>query len=59
MATAVMPSGPALVVGSLGTAQDGRYQNLITKLSQSEDLRPLGPSAVERQILDRILDGGE
>ncbi|KAF8605493.1 DUF689-domain-containing protein [Ceratobasidium sp. AG-I] len=58
MAAAVMPSGPALVVGSLGTAQDGRYQNLITELSQSEDLRSLGPSAVERQILDRILDGG-
>jgi hypothetical protein len=54
-----MTTGPALVVGSLGTAQDGRYQNLITELSQSEELRSLGSSAVERQILDRILDAGE
>ncbi|KAG9098898.1 electron carrier [Ceratobasidium sp. 370] len=58
MATVATPSGPALVVGSLGTAQDGRYQSLITELSQSEDLKSLGSSAVERQILDRILDGG-
>jgi hypothetical protein len=57
--TMTAPSGPALVVGSLGTAQDGRYQNLITELAQSEDLRSLGSGAVERQILDRILDGGE
>lgn len=56
MTTAI---GPALVVGSLGTAQDGRYQNLIVELSQSEELRSLGSNAVERQILDRILDGGE
>ncbi|KAB5592098.1 Fe-S cluster assembly protein DRE2 [Ceratobasidium theobromae] len=55
MTTAI---GPALVVGSLGTAQDGRYQNLIVELSQSEELRSLGSNAVERQILDRILDGG-
>ncbi|KAJ1309185.1 hypothetical protein OPQ81_004854 [Rhizoctonia solani] len=50
--------GPALVVGSLGTAQDGRYQSLITELSQSDELKQLGSSAVERQILDRILDAG-
>ncbi|KAL5636468.1 hypothetical protein ACGC1H_000435 [Rhizoctonia solani] len=50
--------GPALVVGSLGTAQDGRYQALITELAQSDELKSLGSSAVERQILDRILDAG-
>ncbi|KAH7343263.1 cytokine-induced anti-apoptosis inhibitor 1, Fe-S biogenesis-domain-containing protein [Rhizoctonia solani] len=50
--------GPALVVGSLGTAQDGRYQSLITDLAQSDELKSLGSSAVERQILDRILDAG-
>ncbi|KAF8760044.1 Anamorsin -like protein [Rhizoctonia solani] len=55
MTTAV---GPALVVGSLGTAQDGRYQSLITELAQSEELKSLGSGAVERQILDRILDAG-
>ncbi|QRV73199.1 Fe-S cluster assembly protein DRE2 [Ceratobasidium sp. AG-Ba] len=59
MAAVATPPGPALVVGSLGTAQDGRYQALITELSQSEDLKSLGSDAVERQILDRILDGGK
>src|ERR1700722_14266052 len=42
--------GPSLVIGSPATAQDGTYQSLITSLSGSRD--------VERQMLDRLLDGG-
>ncbi|KAI0251308.1 cytokine-induced anti-apoptosis inhibitor 1, Fe-S biogenesis-domain-containing protein [Lactifluus subvellereus] len=44
----VQAKGPALVIGSLSTAQDGKYQRLVSEL---EATRP-----VERQILDRLLD---
>jgi len=39
----------ALVIGSLTTAQDGKYQSLITSLEET--------SEVERQMVDRLLDG--
>ena len=41
----------SLVVGSLTTAQDGVYQSLIRDLETS--------STVERQLIDRLMDGGE
>ncbi|KIY73789.1 DUF689-domain-containing protein [Cylindrobasidium torrendii FP15055 ss-10] len=41
--------GPALAIGSLSTAQNGRYQTLVTELQASRD--------VEKQMLDRIIDG--
>ncbi|KAF8484858.1 cytokine-induced anti-apoptosis inhibitor 1, Fe-S biogenesis-domain-containing protein [Russula ochroleuca] len=40
--------GPALVIGSLSTAQDGKYQRVVSELEASRQ--------VERQILDRLLD---
>ena len=42
--------GPALVIGSLATAQDGKYQSLITSLEETRE--------VDRQMVDRLLDGG-
>ena len=50
VAVAAPTKGPALVIGSPSTAQDGRYQGLITELEASRE--------VEKQMLDRILDGG-
>ncbi|KAH7887959.1 cytokine-induced anti-apoptosis inhibitor 1, Fe-S biogenesis-domain-containing protein [Phlebopus sp. FC_14] len=44
--------GPELAIGSLGTAQNGRYQALVSNL----DAGALG-RAVERQMLDRLVDG--
>ena len=41
--------GDALVIGSLATAADGSYQELINSLSGRN---------VERQLVDRILDQG-
>lgn len=41
--------GPALAIGSLATAQDGTYQNLIVDLEKSR--------TVEKQMLDRLVDG--
>ena len=41
---------PALVIGSLVTANDGSYQSLITELEVSR--------TVERLLADRLLDGG-
>jgi hypothetical protein len=41
---------PALVIGSLATANDGSYQALITELEVSR--------TVERLLADRLLDGG-
>ncbi|KAL0070967.1 electron carrier [Marasmius tenuissimus] len=41
--------GPALAIGSLSTAQDGAYQDLIGDLEKSR--------TVERQMLDRLVDG--
>ena len=49
---AVLPTkGLALAIGSLSTAQDGKYQKLVTDLE--------GSRQVEKQLLDRLLDGGE
>ena len=42
--------GPALVIGSLSTAQDGKYQRVVSELEASRQ--------VERQMLDRLLDRG-
>ena len=42
--------GPALVIGSLSTAQDGKYQNVVSELEATRQ--------VERQMLDRLLDRG-
>jgi len=39
--------GPALVVGSLSTAQDGKYQSVLESLGYRE---------VERQLIDRLVD---
>ncbi|KAK7470932.1 electron carrier [Stygiomarasmius scandens] len=40
--------GPALAIGSPATAQDGKYQALVSDLSQSR--------TVDRQMLDRLVD---
>jgi hypothetical protein len=50
IAVAVPPSGPSLAIGSLTTAQDGKYQALVTSLEHKGN--------VERQMLDRLVDGG-
>jgi hypothetical protein len=42
--------GPALVIGSLSTAQNGVYQSVITDLE--------GSRRVDKQLLDRIVDNG-
>ncbi|KAH9951676.1 cytokine-induced anti-apoptosis inhibitor 1, Fe-S biogenesis-domain-containing protein [Amylocystis lapponica] len=46
---AVPIKGPALAIGSPVTAEDGRYQSLITSLQETRE--------VERHMLDRLLDG--
>lgn len=43
--------GPALAIGSLDTAQDGKYQSLLLRLDAQEG------RAAERQMLDRLIDG--
>jgi hypothetical protein len=43
-------SSKILVIGSLTTAQDGKYQTLLSSL---------GDAPIERQMLDRLLDGGK
>ncbi|KAI0650338.1 DUF689-domain-containing protein [Trametes meyenii] len=48
LAVAVPATGPALAIGSPATAQDGKYQSLITSLEQSRQ--------VERHMVDRLLD---
>ena len=50
-AAAVPIKGPALVIGSPATATEGKYQSLITDLENTR--------AVEKQMVDRLLDGGE
>jgi hypothetical protein len=40
----------ALVIGSLATAQEGKYQSLITQLESA--------GRVDRQLLDRLTDEG-
>ncbi|KIK65552.1 hypothetical protein GYMLUDRAFT_39025 [Collybiopsis luxurians FD-317 M1] len=48
--TAAVPTkGISLAIGSLSTAQDGKYQELISDLESSR--------TVERQMLDRLVDG--
>ena len=42
--------GPALVIGSPSTAQNGSYQKIISDLEATR--------GVERQMIDRLLDGG-
>ncbi|KAJ6510073.1 cytokine-induced anti-apoptosis inhibitor 1, Fe-S biogenesis-domain-containing protein [Mycena vitilis] len=46
---AVPSKGPALAIGSLSTAQDGKYQSLISDLESSR--------RVDKQMLDRLVDG--
>ena len=41
---------PALVIGSLSSAQDGSYQRIVSDLEATR--------RVERQMVDRLLDGG-
>lgn len=43
--------GPALVIGSLSTAQDGSYQALITDLEATR--------RVDKQLLDRLVDDSQ
>ncbi|TFK27020.1 anamorsin domain-containing protein [Coprinopsis marcescibilis] len=43
------PKGPALAIGSLDTAQDGKYQSLITELEASR--------SVDKLLVDRLVDG--
>lgn len=47
---AVPAKGPALAIGSPATAEDGKYQALVTGLQQTR--------SVERYMVDRLLDGG-
>jgi hypothetical protein len=47
----VSEKGPALVIGSLSTAQDGKYQRIVSELEATRQ--------VERQMLDRLLDRGD
>ncbi|EJU06175.1 DUF689-domain-containing protein, partial [Dacryopinax primogenitus] len=46
------PHGPVLAIGSLATASDEQYQRLVTGLSDGSK------TGVERQMIDRVLDGG-
>ncbi|EIN10285.1 DUF689-domain-containing protein [Punctularia strigosozonata HHB-11173 SS5] len=45
---AIPTKGPALAIGSPATAQDGKYQTLVTELQGSRE--------VEKQMLDRLID---
>ncbi|KAI0723196.1 DUF689-domain-containing protein [Earliella scabrosa] len=49
LVAAVPAKGTALAIGSPATAQDGKYQSLITSLEESRQ--------VERHMVDRLLDG--
>jgi hypothetical protein len=42
--------GSALVIGSLTTAEDGKYQALISQLETTRH--------VDRLLVDRLVDGG-
>lgn len=44
----VSVKGPALAIGTLSTAQDGRYQALVSELETTR--------RVDRQLLDRLVD---
>ena len=52
-ATNGVSNGLQLAIGSLGTAQDGKYQAVISSLSETS-----GGKAVDKQMLDRLVDGG-
>lgn len=43
--------GPALAIGTLSTAQDGKYQSLVSGLEATR--------RVDRHLLDRLVEGGE
>ncbi|OJA17563.1 hypothetical protein AZE42_09095 [Rhizopogon vesiculosus] len=43
--------GPALAIGSRDTAQDGKYQSLVSRLDAQSG------QAAERQMLNRLIDG--
>ncbi|KZT19288.1 DUF689-domain-containing protein [Neolentinus lepideus HHB14362 ss-1] len=47
--TAVPQKGPALAIGSLAAAQDGKFQSLVSYLEANRQ--------VDRQMLDRLLEG--
>ncbi|KAF9246991.1 cytokine-induced anti-apoptosis inhibitor 1, Fe-S biogenesis-domain-containing protein [Melanogaster broomeanus] len=47
-----IPTEPLLAIGSLGTAQNGKYQALVSNLDASTSGKN-----VERQMLDRLVDG--
>lgn len=47
---AAVSKGPALVIGSLTTAEDGKYQSLISDLQSTRN--------VDRLLLDRLVDEG-
>lgn len=49
MAT-VPVKGPVLAIGTLSTAQDGKYQSLVSDLETTR--------RVDRQLLDRLVDNG-
>ncbi|KAF8138228.1 DUF689-domain-containing protein [Boletus edulis] len=46
--TDLAPTGSVLVIGSLGSAQIGKYQSLVTSL---------GGDSIERQMFDRLIGG--
>jgi hypothetical protein len=50
LTVAAAPKGSALVIGSLATAQDGKYQALISQLETTRH--------VDRLLVDRLVDGG-
>lgn len=50
VAESVAPQTRSLLVGSLATASDNTYQSVAEKLATS--------STVERQLLDRVIEGG-
>ena len=50
LVAAVPIKGPALAIGSPATAEDGRYQSLITSLQETRQ--------VDKYMVDRLVDGG-
>jgi len=49
-ATMSSVKGPALTIGTLSTAQDGKYQSLVSELGTTR--------RVDRQLLERLVDEG-
>lgn len=50
VSAAVPVKGPALAIGTLSTAQDGKYQSLVSDLEATRH--------VDKQMLDRLVDNG-